>query len=154
MITERGVIESVEGGKAVVRVQRGTSCASCEHRAACHLDSGKPLFIEVENELEATAGDWVEISLPTRSLLKLSFLVYFVPVLTLVAGALLGAEWAEPFGLSATVGSLVAGGLALVVSFTLLRRFDRSVRRKPHYHPRMSRIVPTSHVPRSAETPC
>lgn len=142
MIRESGIIERVSGRRAVVRIQKGGSCAACDNRTSCHIDSDRPLFIEVDNEMGARAGDRVELSMPTASLLKLSFLVYMVPVLALVIGAILGAECAEPLAISSTLASLMAGGTTLAVSFVFLKRLDRSVRRKPEYQPRLTKILP------------
>jgi sigma-E factor negative regulatory protein RseC len=140
MIKEIGIIERVEGRRAVVRIQKGGSCAACENRSSCHIDSDRPLFVEVDNEMGAAEGDRVELSMPTSSLLKLSFLVYMVPVLALVMGAILGAEWAESLGLSPTSASLLLGGSALAVSFLFLRRLDRFLRHRPEYRPSLTKV--------------
>lgn len=146
MITERGIIEKVVRQKARVRIQKGSACANCAQRSACHIDSDRPMIVEVDNELDAKDGDWVELSMPSRSLMKISFVVYFVPVLALVFSALIGAEWAESLQISPTAAAMVSGGVALAVCFTLLRRFDRSVRANPEYRPRMTKIVASEGV--------
>lgn len=141
MITQRGVIEKVIRQKARVRIGKGSACASCAQRGACHIDGGRPMVVEVDNELDAKDGDWVELSMPSRSLMKISFVVYFVPVLALVVSALIGAEWAESLRISPTAAAMVSGAFALGVCFILMRRFDRAVRLNPEYRPRMTRIV-------------
>jgi sigma-E factor negative regulatory protein RseC len=141
MIRENGIVESVSARRAVVRIQKGGSCAACENRSSCHIDSDRPLLVEVDNEMGAAAGDRVELSMPTASLLKLSFLVYMVPVLALVIGAILGAAWAGPLGVSSTSGSLLIGGAALIASFAFLKLLDRSVRRRPEYQPRLTKVL-------------
>jgi sigma-E factor negative regulatory protein RseC len=141
MIRESGIIERVDGRRAVVRIQKGGSCAACENRASCHIGTDRPLLVEVDNEMGAAEGDRVELSMPTASLLKLSFLVYMVPVLALVLGAILGAEWAESLGFSSTSASLLLGGSALAVSFLFLKLLDRSLRRRPEYRPSLTKIL-------------
>jgi len=141
MITERGVIEKVTRQKARVRIRKGSACASCAQRSACHIDSDRPMLVEVDNELGAKDGDWVELSMPSKSLMKISFVVYFVPVLALVVSALIGAEWAESIQISPTAAAMVSGAVALAVCFILMRRFDRAVRANPEYRPRMTKIV-------------
>ncbi|MEW6665885.1 MAG: SoxR reducing system RseC family protein [Thermodesulfobacteriota bacterium] len=142
MIKESGIVERVSLGRALVRIQKGGSCASCENRTSCHIDSDRPLLIEVDNEVGAAVSNRVELSMPTASLLKLSFLVYMVPVLALVVGAILGAEWAGALGVSSTSASLLTGGAALAVSFIFLKLLDRSMRRRPEYRPRLTNILP------------
>jgi sigma-E factor negative regulatory protein RseC len=54
----------------------------------------KKLLVEVRNDLEAMVGDTVEISMPSSSVLKVSILVYALPILGLILGALSGSVWA------------------------------------------------------------
>ena len=91
MATEKGIIEKISHSDAVVRIQKSSACAHCESRGACQVSEGKAMLIEVANDLQAKVNDHVEISVPEGSLLKLSFLVYFVPILALIAGALGGS---------------------------------------------------------------
>jgi sigma-E factor negative regulatory protein RseC len=141
MITERGVIEKVIRQKAWVRIQKGAACASCSQRGTCRMESDRPTIVEVDNELSAKDGDWVEVSMPTRSLMKISFVVYFIPVLALVVSALIGAQWAASLQISPTAAAIASGAIALSVCFVLVRRFDRAVRTNPDYHPRMTKIL-------------
>ncbi len=147
MITEKGIIEKVARDRAFVRVQKGSACASCSQKNACRIDGDRPMVVEVANELGAQAGDWVELSMPSTSLMKISIAVYFVPVLALVLGAVLGSQWADTFRVSPTTAAMIAGGAALAVCFSLLKQFDRAARRKPGYYPTMTRILSSSEAP-------
>ena len=102
MATEEGIIEKAFENKAVVRIQRNSACAHCQTKGACEMLSDKEMRIEVSNRLHAKDGDRVEISIPTRSLLKMSLFVYFLPIVALVIGAVLGGEFAEVFRLTPT----------------------------------------------------
>ena len=87
MSNEEGIVEKTYRDKATVRIQRSSACAHCQSRGACQTLSDKEMLIDVTNDLDAKDGDRVEISIPTRSLLKLSLLVYFLPIVALVIGA-------------------------------------------------------------------
>jgi len=145
MLTETGVVEKASPETAVVLVERSSACEHCRSRGACETFSGRTMRVEVENELGAAEGDRVEISVPAASVLKLSFLVYLVPVAALVAGAYVGELWAEGVVEDPTPYALVAGVLAMVGAFLLVRRFERSASRpSSDYLPRMSRVLPAS----------
>jgi len=105
------------------------------------VDSGKEVFIEVSNKLNARAGDHVEISVPGSSLVKMSFIVYLLPVIALVAGAYGGGIWAEYYDLDPSLLSLVSGICATGLVFYLLRLFDRSGKISSKYAIRMTRIL-------------
>ena len=141
MITEKGVIEKVIEQKAQVRVQRSSACASCGSRDACHVMGDKEMLIEVVNDLQAKVGDYVELSVPSGSLLKLSLMVYLLPVVALIIGAYFGGLWAGFFHISSTAASILGGCIAMGITFYGLKWFDRSVERRDQYHPRVTRIL-------------
>ena len=141
MVTEEGVIERVFQQKAVVRIRKSSSCANCKSRDGCEVLSGKEILIEVANSLQAKIGDHVEISVSTDSLLKLSLLVYFVPIIALVIGASAGNLLAESFGVGSTLASIVGGGFLMGVTFLILRKIDRAAQDKGRHYPVMTRIL-------------
>ncbi|MCF8062768.1 MAG: SoxR reducing system RseC family protein [Deltaproteobacteria bacterium] len=145
MLTEIGVVEKASPETAVVLVERSSACEQCRSKGACEMLSGRTMRVEVTNELGAEEGDRVEISLPAASVMKLSFLVYLVPVAALVAGAYLGSLWVEDSVEDPTLYAVAAGILAMIGAFLLVRRFERSASRpSSEYLPRMSRILPAS----------
>jgi sigma-E factor negative regulatory protein RseC len=141
MVTEQGIVEEVLYHKAKVRVEKSSACAHCESRGACHVSGGNAMVIEVPNDLQAKVDDRVEISVPTRSLLKLSLLVYFFPILGLIIGAFAGSIWAPSFHVQPTLASIVSGGSVMGITFWVLRGMDRSAQAKGTYQPRMRRIL-------------
>ena len=141
MIKGKGIVETVAGDKAVVRIPQGSSCATCQSRAACSIGNGKEILVEVKNELNAKAGDFVEISMPAPSLFKMGMLVYLFPVLALIFGAGAGDLSAGYLEIDSDLASIMGGIVALGISFGVLRRVERYVGNKPDYHPRMTRVT-------------
>jgi len=142
MITERGIIDKISGRNVTVRIQRSSSCASCESRDSCDVHKGKPMEVEVDNHLGAKEKDLVEISMPSGTFLVLSLYVYFIPVAALIGGAYVGGTFlASRLGLNATACSVVLGFLAMGISFLMLRHFDKTPGANRKYRPRMTRIV-------------
>jgi len=141
MLTEQGIVQKVYGGKASVLVQRSPACAHCDSNGSCEISNDKTMTIEMSNALHAKMDDRVEISLPAHSLLKLSFVVYFLPVVGLVAGALLGNSLASYFGVADITGSLAGGVAGLVGTYFVMKRVNSGARAKMEYRPRMTRIL-------------
>ncbi len=141
MVRERGVIETVTSKRAMVRIQKSSACSACESRDSCGATSGNGMTIEVANELMASEGDVVEISISSGSFLKLTLLVYFMPVVALIAGACLGDELGTHLGLNATLAAILTGGIAMGTTFFALRRFDHYQRQKRSLSPKMTRIL-------------
>jgi len=147
MEIEEGVIEKVTKRKAWVRIQQSSACATCESRGTCDVTSEKRLVIEVANDLQAKIGDRVQLSIPESSLLKLSFLVYFLPVLALLVGAILGERLAPFFDVESTPAAVIGGGFCMVIVFSVLKWFDRGSKFKEKYYPRMTRILFSAAAP-------
>ena len=128
MVNEEGIVERVAAESAWVRIEKSGACASCSSRGACHALSEREMLVEVGNRLGAGPGDRVELSVPSGSLLKLSVLVYFVPVLALVVGAALAGAWAESAGMAQTLPAVVGGGVGLGMTLLILLRVGRTAR--------------------------
>lgn len=145
MMTEKGIIKEIKrDGKAVVQVQRGSCCAHCSAANTCHSLEGKDkeMLVEAINNLShIRVGDEVEISLPTRSFLSISFFVYFVPIVALVSGALFGEKLASFLLWDSTLTSLLVGSSAMAVTFLILKWFDRGLGSTTKYQPSITRLL-------------
>jgi sigma-E factor negative regulatory protein RseC len=141
MVTEQGVIERVSGQKAMVRIEKTSACATCESRGGCEVGSDKNMVVEVANDLGVGKGDYVELSVPSGAFLKLSLLVYILPVVALMAGAFAGGAFARVLHVPLSLASVIGGFLVMGITFYALKRLDRSSRAKSEFQPRMTRIL-------------
>lgn len=141
MVREQGVVERVKGGKALLRIERTSACATCESRGSCEMGPGKKMMVEVTNDLGARTGDRVEVSVPTGSILKLSLLVYLFPILSLIAGAYAGGECAQRLAFDTTLVSIFGGGMMAAIAFIVLRHLDRRLQLRGRSIPQMTRIL-------------
>lgn len=148
MVTEQGIIEEESGQKALVRIKKSSACATCESRGNCEVASGKSMVVEVANDLGGGEGDHVELSVPSGAFLKLSLLVYVLPVVALIAGAFAGGMCAPFLHMPPTLASVIGGFLVMGVTFYALKRFDRSLRARSEFRPRMTRILHRGGSPR------
>jgi len=83
----------------------------------------------------------VQLSVPVGSLMKLSLLVYFFPIVALIAGAITAGAWAESFHMDSTLASILGGGIAMGVTFCVLKWLDKRSATRDEYQPRMTRIL-------------
>lgn len=144
MSTEQGVIIKVTGEKALVRVKRNTMCEGCNSKGACHsLGGGKEMEAEALNIADATEGDRVLLSINPNSVLKIAFLVYLIPVIALVTGALLGEKYASRFSLSPETGALLLAILAFTVIMIPIKYFGNKIGARDEYTPRIIKVIPS-----------
>jgi sigma-E factor negative regulatory protein RseC len=111
MIEEKAIVTGVTGDLAMIEVQRKGSCSRCELSRGCGTGAigrllghrNKPLTIS--NQYDLKPGDRVVLGMPDKAFLKLSLLIYGMPLLAMMAGGLL-AQWL--FGKSEMVTIILA----------------------------------------------
>ncbi len=144
MIEEVGSIVELKGKNvAVVLCQKSSFCENCAAEGVCHVgDDNSSKLVEVHNHLAADIGDRVKIATSTRSFLQSSFLLYIVPLIFLVTGAVIGQFLAEFLdnGLDSNVLSAIMGSAFMAGSFVILRVTTRSLA-KEAYMPRVVAIL-------------
>jgi len=144
MIEEVGIVVELKGKHTVVVMCRKSSlCQHCASSGMCAIgDDSSSRLVEAQNMLGATIGDEVCISTTTRSFLQSSFLLYIVPLIALVAGAIAGKLVGEnlPTGLDPNLLSAIFGIFFMIGSFVLLR-VGSSVLNKESYMPKVVAIL-------------
>lgn len=133
-MTDNGKVIALTGQDAVVRVFRTTACGNC---GMCGLDSGKKYIdVSMENTLNATVGDTVELIFSAAHATRVSAVVYLIPLffslLLMVAGYLLRFDdW--------LLVAVFAAGLAL--GFVVVRLLDKKFAKKKGVLPKMNKII-------------
>lgn len=132
MIEESGRVMRTAGDSAWVQTERRSSCGSCSARKGCGTGALAGLFgaraheVEVLNPIGAEPGDEVVVGISESLLVRGSAAVYLLPLLTLVAGALLAEGLAPQLGLAGSDAPAIVGGLVgLGTGFLWLRRRNR-----------------------------
>ncbi len=139
---EEGTITRTDDNYAWVRVGRSSMCDHCGSKSACRtFGGGRIMEAEARNEAGGQVGDRVLLRIDNSSFLKITFLVYLVPVLALIAGALVGIELAPKYSLNPEQSSLVFGISAFVLSFLIVHRFGKRVKKGQKYMPAIVKIL-------------
>ena len=137
-----GVVVAARGTWAEVETSRRAACSGCAEARSCGVSGANESreIVAVRNGVGAVPGDTVELDLPASAALRLSFLVWVVPLLGLVGGAVVGAtgSWGVDPDAATLVGAL--GGAAL--AYALLRRIDRRAATDRTLTPFIARVVP------------
>ena len=134
---EQGEVVKVEPGVATVRLSSGENCASCSARGGCHMevDLGfdKTRKLVAANRINARVGDTVEVLIPEQQRLQAGLIVFGLPVVLAVAGAIAGSLVGGD--LAVLVG--VLGGLGLGGAVGI----DRMMERRAGLHPVVSKVT-------------
>jgi sigma-E factor negative regulatory protein RseC len=132
LMSRTGTVLKTSGDHALIATTRRGVCDGCTDRSKCSFDD--PFTNASEEDLEkitalnpvhAQPRDHVEFDLPGHTELSLSILIWIVPLLGLIIGAIIGANAHQLLSMdrdSATLLGLVSGAAA---AFAVLRRIDR-----------------------------
>ncbi len=145
MIEEQGRVVSVEGRWAVVEpVSQSSGCGHCSSSSSCGTASLARFFkphqdrYHALNESEARPGDQVIMGLDERALVASSIAMYILPLIGLIAGAVIVSQW-----FSAAEGWVLLGmGLGMISGFALARLYGRL--RRTRLLPKIVRVVSPS----------
>lgn len=85
---ELGQVVDIRDGKAHVKFTRSSACGRCQ--ACGMLASQNEIVIEVPNELGASVGDMVAVSIRSKKALGASALAYVFPLIMLIVGVAVG----------------------------------------------------------------
>lgn len=138
MTEEIGIVNSIEGAYAVVKVPRKSSCEGCT-LGTCKPDD-QSMEIEAFNQAGAQVGQTVRVVISSFTYMKGSMLMYGLPAAALVLGAIVGKEVFSHFfpATDSDVLSVIVGFTALIISFVIARawlsRSARKVESKPVIH--------------------
>lgn len=132
MIDEQGQVTNIVDGKLAIKVTSSGSCESCPIHGNCY-SSDQLVWVPAKEGIRV--NDHVRFSILNTSVLKMSTLVYGLPLVAVFAGILLGYLWIfRSFG--SDPKSLLSFGMGVLFFFTagfVVSRLDRNMRGKLQY---------------------
>ena len=143
MLEEAGSVVALDGGKAWVQTIRKSACSSCEAKSGCgqgvlaSISDGKANQVLVDNTLNLNVGDEVLLGIPEDLLVRASFMVYFLPLLTMICAAAATEKWL----LVGDAWVALAGGLGLIVGFVVVNVYSRLHSSDQRFCPKMIRSI-------------
>jgi sigma-E factor negative regulatory protein RseC len=150
MIEEQGTVIALKGKHvASVLCEKSNFCRNCASMEACQVGTdNKSKIVEAHNTMGAGVGDRVRLVTSTRNFLKSSFLLYVVPLISLVVGAVIGNVLGERMeGIDPNLLSAILGSAFLAGSYLIIRVGSRAIP-KENYMPRIVEIIPLDdHLP-------
>lgn len=129
-MTETCTVKKVKRGVAYIELKRKDECNGCK---ICSFNNKKSMTVPALCDVEVCVGDTVTVEMPTQSVGGGALMIYALPILTMLVGALIGLAG----GMWLQIG-LCAGGLALGLVGAFL--IDRAYRRKAGVMPKVLKI--------------
>lgn len=127
-VPETGIVIAIDDGMAKVMLQGGEACRGCgQAKIGLCKSAGLSMIIKARNTLNANIGDRVIVGIDEGIRIRGYLLAFVIPLLSLVAGTILGLLTVEPLhirGLEVISGfsGLIAGSF---FSLKRLKRLDK-----------------------------
>lgn len=138
---EIGVISSIEGIIAKVRVPKKSVCEGCT--AGTCKPADQSMEIEALNPVRAIVGQKVRIVMRPYTYLKGSLIVYGLPAFALIAGAVLGKDIVSDYiqNIDQDIVSAIVGFGAFAISFIAIKLWSKKLEKKVEYKPVIEEII-------------
>lgn len=142
MSSENGTVQRVENGWAWVLTERNAGCDHCGHKGKCIITEGADhMLVKAGNSAKARVGDNVELFLSTKTRMKSMLILYILPVMGLLVGALSAGSLSRVFGLSENLGTMIFTLVGLALAFALVRFLGQRMSSNQELTPAVSRII-------------
>lgn len=143
-MNQRGyIIELVDGTTAKIKMQKHSACAACG-KCASSTDK-KDIIVEVDNNIGAKVGDYVEVNMDSVNVIKAAAIVYIVPLIALLGGTIVsyGVFNFIDIGMNKEVLSGFIGIVLTIISYLLIKSKDRKFRESRNYIPIITKVINT-----------
>ncbi len=149
MAQKKGRVSSVnQDGWAMVVTEKGDACSNCESAQFCHsLADCSRMETRVINQAAAGVGDLVSINLSSMTVLKSALILYILPTISLLFGAVAGAELRILLGVGETAAAILFGFAGLILGFAIAKFISKRQEGGNKLTPVITRIIrPTNEV--------
>lgn len=136
------VIKIKEDGMAQVVTDRKNACSGCSSTHNCHSClSNSKMMTEAINSADAKEGDLVDISLKSGVVLKGAVVMYLIPIVGLLLGALTGVNVRGILGIEETTSSIIFGIAGLFLGFMIVAFISKRMSAKNQLTPTISKVI-------------
>jgi len=137
MIEEEGIVVEVAGENAKVAILKKSACEACAAAGVCHPQDTDQSFMEAANPLGAIKGQKVKVVLAPQVYLKASIILYGIPMVALVGGAIIAKNVAIRYSGEANsdLWAFLAGMACMLLSFFFIRAYNNKIEKTQEYKP-------------------
>ena len=147
MIEERVVVTHSEGEIVLVRAERQSACGQCSVKGGCGTSvlskwlSPKMTQVRALNNINAQVGDTVVIGFSEESLLKGAFVVYLLPLLSMIIFSVCTHLLVPTTTNYHELYVLLSGVVGLIMAGLILKFFYHRTQKDKRYQPIVLRKV-------------
>jgi sigma-E factor negative regulatory protein RseC len=128
---ETGTIEEIlPNGEVLIAVERSSACGKCSMSGLCFSDDAKPIKLQAKADFPVKVGQMVRLTLDEGNLLKYSVITYLMPVMLLIAGAVIGSSIKGGGNSGDPLFSIIGGAIGLLIGLFLVKKYSKRLENK------------------------
>lgn len=143
-----GTVTETHGIYARLTTSRRGICDGCSDKSSCSFDmalgKGKEEEITAVNPIKAKPGDAVEFDLEGHTELTVSIIVWVVPLIGLILGAVTGTMFHGLLSLSENIGTLIGAISGFGLFFFSVFLYERYFVNRSRLLPSIIKVVDAS----------
>lgn len=143
MAQKRGLVRRISrDGWAMVVTERDDACSNCESAQFCHsLADCSRMETRVLNRVSSGVGERVVISLSSKSVFQSAMILYILPTVSLLLGAIGGSGLHQQLGIGETGAAILFGFAGLILGFTIASLISKRQTANSKLTPVITRIL-------------
>lgn len=123
-MTKEGLVLENNRGNLKIKVDRNSACGACAASGSCA--ERKTTIVEIFSAENIDKGDRVVLESDSDKINKISAMVYIIPVILVMLGALAPSYLLKNTGYDTNLLSLVAVVIMLGISVLFIKTLDRN----------------------------
>lgn len=116
------MIVGVEQDRVKARAKMHSDCSSC---GLC--EGSNAVYYDAINKANAKCGQSVILEVEKQSVLKIAFMVFVLPLLTIAVGSTLGIFMGRYLHVSSLLAGIIVSLIALIPTIIYIKRYDAKV---------------------------
>ena len=92
-LTEEGIVKESIDGIATIVISNSENCKECTAKLFCKPGNSNERSLTAKDNLGVNTGDKVKVSIHGSQILRVSFLIYGIPLILMLAGLFLGMQF-------------------------------------------------------------
>ena len=139
-VVETGIVKYIQGDYATIEIKK-TNPEECKSCGACTGIENNANFLEVKTIPGLSTGQQVKLQIVRQSIYKSIILLFFLPIVSLIVGSLIGRKVYIIFPDSQNLRMLFGGFVLFVLSIFVVSMYEKKVRSKKQIDKRIISIV-------------
>jgi len=92
-LIEEGIVKESKDGIATIVISNSDNCEECTAKLYCKPGNSSERSLTVKDTFGVNVGDRVRVSIKGSQILRVSFLIYGIPLILILAGLFFGMQF-------------------------------------------------------------